>query len=408
MADHNAQRTGYLAPAPWLRRLTVPLVIVVVIALLVIWGHAVGSASARLSAQTAAVVQLRGEATARRSGSNTWSTVKSGDLFRPGDALRVNHGGDALLRYPDGSRVTVREDSELALRGPADGKELELRRGMVRIAAVYQPPRSPMKVFTPRALASVAGTQFWLSDDGHRSRLVLEEGTIYFGLQDQLEIFEVKGGQFADVATDIPVTAHPFQDLEFVDTDVIFEDDFESGLGKWEAATRDKDMVRPPRIDAALLMSRASTSTSNRSTVLVLDAMTTSNQWTEVHPKIPLSEQTVALEYDWLMETNTESFDLRLVAIDFTPAESDSIQLDRPQDLRPYFSPLQWNHSRTEMVMFRDPNGENAILMTCYVNGQRVARSIDFGRIEHLSFPMGINLRMWVDNVVVKGLEPKR
>jgi hypothetical protein len=73
-----------------------------------------------------------------------WRSAATGDLLLERDSLRTHQGASALVRFDDGSTVTLTEESLVFLRGPAKGprppsartrKEIEVLVGQADVAA---------------------------------------------------------------------------------------------------------------------------------------------------------------------------------------------------------------------------------------------------------------------------------
>lgn len=134
----------------------------------------------------AKVVALEGNATVVEGGQGQPQAVTSGMLLGVGSVLRTTAGASLSLQFADGSRLRLREHSELVLdrlsrygrTGMADTR-LRLQRG--RISNDVQHLRGPGAQFivdTPTASSAVRGTQFRVQADAADSRAEVLEGRV--------------------------------------------------------------------------------------------------------------------------------------------------------------------------------------------------------------------------------------
>ena len=122
----------------------------------------------RMQPTKAKVVTVKGEASVEGLGSAAASAVSEGMELGIGALLRTGKGASLSLEFADGSRLLLKENSELRLdRMSRYGKSgmvdthLRLQRG--RITNTVQPTRGNSPSFiidTPNASSAVRGTRF--------------------------------------------------------------------------------------------------------------------------------------------------------------------------------------------------------------------------------------------------------
>ncbi len=128
-------------------------------------------------AQNAGVVSLKGPVTAGPSGQ--LQAIKIGSLVADGQTVKTGPGALVILRFPDESRIKLKENTELVIHAPSNPKEksgLDLVVGAVFTMVRKQPGKS-FFVKTPVAVAGVRGTQFFTSYDKN-VWMCVEEGEV--------------------------------------------------------------------------------------------------------------------------------------------------------------------------------------------------------------------------------------
>ena len=179
--------------------------------------------------------------------------LKAGDEIREGTRIETGEDGAVKLAWlAEATTVEVAENSKLETR---NSKLALLRQGRLAAVVAPQPPGNPFAVETPHALATALGTRFRLEVRGetghptldarrpapdpsplHSTWLSVEEGTVRFlRLADQ-ESLDVAADRFAVVGENdaaFALKTYP-ADAEWVDGPVIFRDDFEQELDRWE------------------------------------------------------------------------------------------------------------------------------------------------------------------------------
>src|SRR5688572_25436768 len=98
------------------------------------------------------------------------TTVSAGERIDRGEILRTNGGAGAVLVLPDGSRVEIRSNSELALETADDGLLVRLNAGGVIVTAAKQ-RTGHLYVQTRDVTVAVVGTVFFVNAEAEGSRV---------------------------------------------------------------------------------------------------------------------------------------------------------------------------------------------------------------------------------------------
>ncbi len=133
------------------------------------WGCALLAAAAGAAAQSAGEVEFaRGVGFAQRPGQ-TPRTLGKGLALKEGDRLTTSDGASAIIKLEDGTRMTVRPNSELVLQqyhfkenAPDNSMLMQLVRGGFRAVTGLIAKNSPnaAKVQTNTATIGIRGTDF--------------------------------------------------------------------------------------------------------------------------------------------------------------------------------------------------------------------------------------------------------
>jgi len=114
------------------------------------------------------------------TGTVAWSdgtVIASGETLPAGTLETVGEASSALLRFDDGSLITLHGDAELSFSSEHK-KVLSLTRGTLSAAVQPQPAGRPMLIRTPSAVAEVVGTAFDLSTRSEDTLLKVNEGLV--------------------------------------------------------------------------------------------------------------------------------------------------------------------------------------------------------------------------------------
>lgn len=114
------------------------------------------------------------------TGTVAWSdgaVIASGETLPAGTLETVGVASTALLRFDDGSLITLHGDAELSFSSEHQ-KVLSLTRGTLSAEVRPQPAGRPMLIRTPSAVAEVVGTAFDLSTRSEDTLLKVSEGLV--------------------------------------------------------------------------------------------------------------------------------------------------------------------------------------------------------------------------------------
>lgn len=114
------------------------------------------------------------------TGTVAWSdgtVIASGEPLPAGTLETVGEASSALLRFEDGSLITLHGDAELSFASEHQ-KVLSLTRGTLSAEVRPQPADRPMLIRTPSAMAEVVGTVFDLSARSEDTLLKVDEGLV--------------------------------------------------------------------------------------------------------------------------------------------------------------------------------------------------------------------------------------
>ena len=162
----HALRAPRRSPRPWLAAAAA----VLIAATAGVIGWAIRSSS-RLDAS---VLPAGGVAWIERGGER--SEAAKGDGLRVGDRLLTGVGGLAELRYGDGTRLRIQDETELRVTPAPEGPRLELREGSISAQVAPQPASRPLVFSTPHGEASVVGPTFDLVASWNSTRLRTRSG----------------------------------------------------------------------------------------------------------------------------------------------------------------------------------------------------------------------------------------
>jgi ferric-dicitrate binding protein FerR (iron transport regulator) len=123
-------------------------------------------------------------------------------VLQADDTVQASASGSAAILYSDGTRISIRPNTDVTLqpRGAdaAGGKRLLLARGAIDAVVVKQPAGQPFVMETTQARAVVLGTTFSLQTDKDFSQLDVAEGRVQFSqLKNTMSTVDVSAGGFA-------------------------------------------------------------------------------------------------------------------------------------------------------------------------------------------------------------------
>jgi parallel beta-helix repeat protein len=138
----------------------------------------------------------------------------------PGEGLKTGAGGLAKLRYPDGTTIELKEESNLSLLRHEQAKRLALKQGEIFADVAKQKPDEALTVVTPHGEATVVGTQLKLAVAKESTRLEVTQGKVRLTNPDN-KFVDVEAGNYA-VATAgvelrsqaLPVIIQPGQSIQ--------------------------------------------------------------------------------------------------------------------------------------------------------------------------------------------------
>jgi FecR protein/Protein of unknown function (DUF3352)/Putative zinc-finger len=113
----------------------------------------------------------------RIAGLNA-NPVIAGDTLKAGEPIRTAAGSRAIVELGDGTRIEMRERSQLSLTGTHDGTRINLDRGSVIVEAAKQ-RNGHLYVTTEDCTVSVVGTVFAVSTGVKGSRVSVLEGEVH-------------------------------------------------------------------------------------------------------------------------------------------------------------------------------------------------------------------------------------
>ncbi len=134
-----------------------------------------------------------------------WHPASPSPTYAAPARFRTGSGSRAVFRFADGSRLTLRAESEI--------RELLDRRAALERGGLFadfrpQPASRPASIRTPHGEVTVLGTRFRLDVDDRHTRVEVEEGRVRATRADR-ESVEVGEGRFAVVEPGVELVARP-------------------------------------------------------------------------------------------------------------------------------------------------------------------------------------------------------
>ncbi|HYE97590.1 MAG TPA: DNRLRE domain-containing protein, partial [Planctomycetota bacterium] len=143
--------------------------------------------------------------------------AKTAKALVSGHGLETGEGNAAaVVRFPDSTRLVLGAAASVrALSETADGKRIDLVRGILEADVSRQPPGRPLVVRTHDAEARVLGTRLKLAC-GEATRLEVREGRVRLTRTQDGASVEVAGGHAA-TTRERRLSAVPFRETAFQD-----------------------------------------------------------------------------------------------------------------------------------------------------------------------------------------------
>lgn len=111
--------------------------------------------------------------------------LKSGHKLVAGDSLETTgKAGQAVVEFPDGTRLVLGADTLVDSIRVAGGKQVSLKKGVLAAQVAKQPADEPMSFATATAEARVLGTRLTLSVTPTSTRLEVREGKVRITRKD--------------------------------------------------------------------------------------------------------------------------------------------------------------------------------------------------------------------------------
>jgi ferric-dicitrate binding protein FerR (iron transport regulator) len=126
-------------------------------------------------------------------------TAIEGEVFGPGDGLRIRDEGRATLSVEGLGRVALGPEADLRLS--TEARTLELAAGFIEIKALKQPRDKPWRVRTPEAEAAVIGTRFTVSAADKHTNVRVSEGLVRLTSLASGRVASVAGGNRARITS---------------------------------------------------------------------------------------------------------------------------------------------------------------------------------------------------------------
>ncbi len=174
--------------------------------------------------------------------------VAVGSTIREGDVIRTGREGDALVRLSDGSRIEMRERTELSVIGRRDGSTVSLAMGGIIVEASPQ-GQGHLGVRAGDCLVSVKGTIFAVHHGTKGSLVGVLEGAVRVERAGESHL--LRPGE--QLATSESLAPPPVQDLIGWSRDL---DRYLELLNELKVLRRDLDRAvpsQPPRHSTRLL-----------------------------------------------------------------------------------------------------------------------------------------------------------
>lgn len=152
--------------------------------------------------------RVEGDVFAVNAGKRT--LVQSGYKLISGDTLETTgKAGQAVVEFPDGTRLVLGADTIVDSIRIAEGKHVSLKQGVLAAQISKQPAGEPMIFSTATAEARVLGTRLTLSVTPSSTRLEVREGKVRMTRKDDGASVEVGADHFVQAGKGISMTPKP-------------------------------------------------------------------------------------------------------------------------------------------------------------------------------------------------------
>jgi ferric-dicitrate binding protein FerR (iron transport regulator) len=169
---------------------------------------AVKPAAAPVSPGIATLDRVEGDVWVVASGNR--APARSGLTLASGDALEtVGKASQAVVEFPDGTRLVLGADTIVDSIRIADGKRVSLKQGVLAAQVSRQPAGELMTFVTASAEARVLGTRLTLSVTSFSTRLEVREGKVRVARKDDGASIDVPADHFIVVGKGISMTPKP-------------------------------------------------------------------------------------------------------------------------------------------------------------------------------------------------------
>jgi hypothetical protein len=313
-----------------------------------------------------------------------------------------------------GDRIETKKgesaDTDTAIRigDTKEGKRLHLQKGILDASVAPQPEDQHMIITTPHARAEVKGTRFSLLVQRRYTRIDVVEGVVGFTRLVDDSSIEVTAGQFAlagEKAEAFALKTYT-NGTEWVDGPVVFEDDFDAGLDRWErmSVIREKggrisDAKSLGPAEASFVRITETHRNGRAERVLLLDGTRITDRRRIVaigiRPALPSDLLHWSCEYDkYLVPVKGKSYSV-------FPAEGRPHQIKGEDGVAGLVE--RWYRARREQLS-QTIDGKPCQIVTVYRDGRAMGRlvltGVSSGVRLHVTAPT--NGKCMVDKVVIR------
>jgi tetratricopeptide (TPR) repeat protein len=139
--------------------------------------HSPANAARSCDEWHAEFLSVEGSVEVQRAETAEWTPASQGDLICTGDSVRVLSYGQATVRLPDQTKLSLKSNTSLTFSEPADDTSswLKLLRGAIHV--ISRDPRS-LRFVTPYANAGLEGTEFLIQVADEQTDVAVLEGEV--------------------------------------------------------------------------------------------------------------------------------------------------------------------------------------------------------------------------------------